>query len=422
MPRIAYLAHQFPSPLEPYVADEINELRACGATIICSSARRPDKRKDGLAQCEDDTIFLRPLRPWLFLYALFLIARNCFVLADLFQRVLLQGREPLGRRVRALAHTWLGAYYSLLLKPARIDHIHVHHGYFASWIGTVAARLCGVTYSLTLHGSDMLVHRAYLDTKLKECKFCITVSEFNRQRLLADYPHIAHEKVIVQRLGVDIPYEIVAPPRTVPTKFALLAVGRLHPVKDHAFLLSACSELKKRGLLFTCRIAGEGPERCRLENLIKAYGLENEVRLLGHLSPDELAEEYQNADVVVLTSRSEGIPLVLMEAMARGRIVLAPDITGIPELVTDGRTGFLYSAGSSIHFVALIKAISSVTHMLGHVRQAARQHVQQKFNRRKNLSAFTEIVLSRVAAVESEPENTDANSVLQQVQFSVQRH
>jgi glycosyltransferase involved in cell wall biosynthesis len=421
MARIAYLAHQFPSPLEPYVVDEIDELRACGVTVICSSARRPEEQKDH-APCEEDIIFLRPLRPWLLLCALLLIARNCFVLRDLFHRVLLEGNESFGRRVRALAHTWLGAYYSLLLKSAGVDHIHVHHGYFASWVGMVAARLCGATYSLTLHGSDMLVHRAYLDTKLQKCKFCITVSEFNRQRLLADHPQIAQEKIIVQRLGVDIPDEIVAPIRTSSTNFALLAVGRLHPVKDHAFLVSACSELKQKGLLFTCRIAGEGPERGRLQNMIKAHGLEEQVTLLGHLSPNALAEEYQNADLVVLTSRSEGIPLVLMEAMARGRIVLAPDITGIPELVADGRTGFLYCAGSSVHFVALVKAISSVAPMLGHVPQAARQHLQQKFNRQKNLSAFAEIFLSRVTALESEPENTDANSVLQQVQFSVQRH
>ena len=125
----------------------------------------------------------------------------------------------------------------------------------------------------------------------------------------------------------------------------MLAVGRLHPVKDHAFLLRACHELKTSGADFACLIAGEGPERPWLEHLIRNLGLEDQVKLLGHLSRQQLDACYELCDLVVLTSRSEGIPLVLMEAMARGKIVLAPAITGIPELVKDGETGFLYRAG-----------------------------------------------------------------------------
>ena len=93
--------------------------------------------------------------------------------------------------------------------------------------------------------------------------------------------------------------------------------------------------------------------------MIRKGGLEDRVTLLGHLERQQMASLYDRADVVVLTSRSEGLPLVLMEAMARGKIVLAPAITGIPELVVAGKTGFLYDAGSLNGFVTRLLSIRS---------------------------------------------------------------
>ena len=145
----------------------------------------------------------------------------------------------------------------------------------------------------------------------------------------------------MRRLGVDDP-ENKRPSNLRPSIFSILSVGRLHPVKNHSFLIQACWLLKCRGLRFVCRIAGDGPERQSLQGMIRDFDLQTEVRLLGQLSRDQLDEQYDRADLVVLTSRSEGIPLVLMEAMVRGKPVLAPAITGIPELVADGETGFLY--------------------------------------------------------------------------------
>ncbi len=418
MARIAYFANQFPSPLEPYVLDEIQALRASGETVLCSSARKIHPAQPQGGHSEQEIIFLWPAGFLPLFRALFVLAANGPKLKDLFWRICFQGHESFVRRLRALAHTWLGCCYALLLKNSHIDHIHVHHGYFASWIAMVAARVLNVSYSITLHGSDVLLHRAYLDTKLRNSKFCITISEFNKQRLLADYPQIPAEKIFVQRLGVDIPAESAAIRCNIPHPFTLLAVGRLHPVKDHAFLLAACAELKKTNFPFLCRIAGEGPERPRLQELIKNYHLEHEVTLLGQLSKPELAEEYASASLVVLTSRSEGIPLVLMEAMGRSCVVLAPDITGIPELVLDGRTGFLYTPGSLLHFAAMVRTISSVETMLGYVREAARLRVERLFERKTNLAAFVEMFLPQIYTVKSKTEASDADSVLQQVQLS----
>jgi colanic acid/amylovoran biosynthesis glycosyltransferase len=399
MPTVAYLANQFPSPVEPYVAEEIWELRRRGVNVIPCSARCATTAFDSdLKTLAAETLCLQPLKLKLLIHAAFLCFLKFFLLRDFFCRALLQGSEPPARRFRALLHTWLGAYYAILIERSGVKHIHAHHGYFASWIAMVAARLLGIEFSLTLHGSDLLLHPAYLDTKLKHCKFCVTVSEFNRRHILERYPVVHPEKVVVQRMGVDRGGDtgpVLPVPRQNP-KLVMLAVGRLHPVKDHAFLVRACRLLKNRDVPFVCLIAGEGPERPSVERLIRDLDVRAEVRLVGHLSRQQLDACYPAVDLVVLTSRSEGIPLVLMEAMAHGTPVLAPAITGIPELVVDGKNGFLYRPDSLEDFVARVELVYRAESALGPLCRAARQHVLTYFNREKNLASFCNLFLTHI--------------------------
>jgi len=311
------------------------------------------------------------------------------------------------RRLKALLHTWLGAYYAVLLQERGVQHIHAHHGYFGSWIAMVAARLLGVSFSLTLHGSDLLIDGAYLDTKLDNCRFCMTISEYNRRYILEKFPAIDHRKIVVSRLGVDVPDDAELPPRAQRAchRFTLLAVGRLHTVKDHAFLVRACAQLRDHGIEFECAIAGEGPERQRLELLIRELRLQDRLRLLGHVPRLQVDSLYRRADVVTLTSRSEGIPLVLMEAMVRSRIVLAPAITGIPEIVVAGKTGFLYKPGVTQDFIEKILFLQELIRSedrdavsrLDWIRHAARVQVLQNFGRSENLTRFGDRFLQLTA-------------------------
>ena len=328
---IAYLANQFPCPVEPYVNEEIEELRRRGVRVIAGSVRRAPQEQRLQPGPE---VVLRPLRFMVLLRALLLCVRRWTRISPLLGRILFCGREGPVQRMKALAHTSMGACYAVRLRKRGVRHIHAHHGYFGSWIAMTAARLLDVGFSLTLHGSDLLLHAAYLDTKLKNCAFCLTVSEFNRRYILERYPGVDPKKVMVSRLGVEVSErQGWSPgPKTPGAPLALLAVGRLHTVKDHAFLVRACAQLQAHGVGFECSIAGEGSERPRLEALIGKYTLQERVTLLGHVPRQQMDSLYARADVVVLTSRSEGIPLVLMEAMARGKIVLAPAITGIPDL------------------------------------------------------------------------------------------
>jgi len=405
---VAYLANEFPSPVEPYVVEEIEELRRLGVRVIAGSVRKPAPDAASAPNCAPE-IVLRPPHGIILLRAMWLCIRRMKHIGPLISRVVLHGREGPIKRMKALAHTGLGACYAVLLEGSGTEHIHVHHGYLGSWIAMVAARLLGVEFSMTLHGSDLLLHATYLDTKLENCLFCLTVSEYNRNYILERYPTVEAKKVVVARLGVEVlgPTALaVVKPKTNRDAFTLLAVGRLHAVKDHAFLVRACGQLQARAVPFECLIAGDGPEWHNLESLIRECGLQERVTLLGQVAHKDMNSWYDRADVVVLTSRSEGIPLVLMEAMARRKIVLAPAITGIPELVIAGKTGFLYKAGSMDDFVARLLLIRSLMkepqdslsagRRLDQIGHAARVQVRENFNRRRRLAAFGDFFLRRV--------------------------
>lgn len=416
---VAYLANEYPCAVEPYVAEEIAELRDRGVRVIECSVRQSAADKTA-------EIVLQEMNLGAMVTAVWLLLTRWRLVLPLVRRVLLDGREGYGQRVKALLHTLLGAIYAVRLRSRGVDHIHVHHGYFGSWIAMAASLLLDIPFSMTLHGSDLLLNPNYLDVKLAHCCTCFTVSEYNRRYILERYPSIDQAKIVVARLGVDVSESVALQKRSAAGRFTMVAVGRLHAVKNHAFLVRSCGWLKDAGIDFDCLIAGEGPERHDLERLIRDLRLERQVTLLGHVPRKQTASLYDRADVVVLTSRSEGIPLVLMEAMARGRIVLAPAITGLPELVIPEKTGFLYEPGSMRDFVDRLISIFSLmqresseaegtsrSSSLDWVRYGAHVQVMRNFHRETNLDCFVNQLLGRMPLpAENLP---DENLVLQQI-------
>lgn len=401
------------------MVEEIRELRKRGAKVIPCSSRSVSQSAlpPEVREFADETLFLEPLRWKAVARALVLCFSRFFLIRGVVADILLERQESPIRGARTLLHTLLGAYYAVLLRDRGVEHIHVHHGYFSSWIAMVAARFLEISFSMTLHGSDLLLHASHMETKLRECAFCLTVSEFNRRHILAHYPAVDPGKILVQRLGVEVPANLIphraSDSQPLDRSPVLLAVGRLQPVKNHIFLLQACFLLRECGVQFQCLIVGEGPERRKLEFLIHELRISDVVTLVGHVPRGEIDRYYDLADLVVLTSHSEGVPLVLMEAMARGKIVLAPAITGIPELVVDGKTGFLYTPGALEQFVWQVNQICKSLDALASMRRLALEHVQVNFDQRKNLESFVNLFLRRITP--GDRSCADENLVLQQI-------
>ena len=416
---VAYIANEFPSPLEPYVMDEITELRRRGVHVVCCSGKRVSPEPLSLAERTfwKETRYFQPLTDDELLRALGRLVSNRHNLWQVLRPLLWERGASPTRRIRALGHTVMGAAMAEQLAPLDVEHIHAHHGYFASWMALTAARLLGIGFSFTLHGSDLLQRANLLSAKLKACQFCVTVSDYNRQYILRNYPSTPSEKIVVQRLGVDrvLPWPASTPTAEADHRFCLLSVGRLHRVKDYQFLIQSCAELRDQGLDFLCWIVGEGPERPALERQIVARGLDSQVRLIGHVPRTDLRSYYRYADLVVMTSKSEGIPVVLMEAMSHEKLVLAPAITGIPELVEHQRTGFPYQPGSLPDFISAVSWIQAHKASLAGIQRAAAASIAASYNRQRNLHSFAEQFLARI----SQSDDDHAHPVLQQIRLSV---
>jgi len=415
---ILYLTNSFPEAVESYVWEEIRELRSHGATVISCSIRQPAHPPCEGANFARETRYIFPLEPWICLKATGVLLSRLWGIRDLIRHAIL-GPESWSRKIRTLVHTWFGAYLAVLLTGRNVEHIHVHHGYFSSWIGMIAARIRGASFSITLHGSDLLVRGDYIDVKLAECCFCFTISDFNRRYILSHYQSVASSKVLVQHLGIDAAFWRNERPCASQEAFSILSVGRLHAVKNHGFLLLACHALKNAGVQFRCAIAGDGEERGQLQQLITTLGLEENVTLLGHVPRRHLPDLYASADVVVLTSHSEGVPVTLMEAMAMERLVIAPNISGVPEVVTNGANGFLYDPNSMDDFLDKLQMVMRGGPSMNKVRLAARRRIISRFNSTINLADFASRFLEVLATPQTAKNHTETdlheNPVLQQI-------
>jgi colanic acid/amylovoran biosynthesis glycosyltransferase len=398
---IAYLAHGFPVYSEHYFQDEVDVLRAKNFKIIIFSCLKSNftQLDQRLINYVNETIYFSDYKVVNLVKASILFAKSIKRLKSIYLRLIFKGNEGLRKRLKGILHTFLGIYFGVLLKDKKVTHIHVHHGYLASWVAMIASIITGITYSITLHGSDLLIDRVYLDLKLNYCSFCLTISHYNRRFILRKYPSIDAFKIIVNYLGVE-PYVMTKIKKKSETQenkiFSILTIGRLETVKNQKFLIRACANLKKIGFKFKCLIIGDGKLKKELQSFIEILNLEREVFLLGYIDSKVIEKYYRNADLFVLTSNSEGLPIVLMEAMVNGTIVLAPNITGIPEIVDNNRTGFLYEKGNINDFILKIKFIHRNHESLDQIRNRAKSIVLNKFNKQNNMNKFAMILHNRL--------------------------
>ena len=181
-------------------------------------------------------------------------------------------------------------------------------------------------------------------------------------------------------------------------------MARLAPVKAQHVLIDALKQLKNQGIPFTCRIIGEGPLRPDLENRIHRLGLSDAVHLLGARQEPEVREQYDWSQVVVLSSRSEGTPMTLIEAMAKARVVVAPRITAIPEMVADGDSGLLFNPGSAADLAGQLTRLAAAPQLLAQLSQEARRRGEAFFDLTANAAKFMAVLAREVPALGLKPE------------------
>jgi glycosyltransferase involved in cell wall biosynthesis len=234
-------------------------------------------------------------------------------------------------------------------KKKGIDHVHAHYATHPALVAWLIHQVSGIPYSVTVHAHDIFVEKPMLATKLQDSEFISSISEFNRQYLVDLLGPWVQDKTEIVRMGIDPSYYRNAGQERGNGSRALeiISVGSLQPYKGHIYLVKACSLLKQRGVPFHCRIIGGGDLHELLERTIAENKLDGLVELLGPQTQADVsrflrtANCYVQPSVITSTGKMEGIPVALMEAMVSGIPVVATSISGVPELVRPGETGWL---------------------------------------------------------------------------------
>jgi colanic acid/amylovoran biosynthesis glycosyltransferase len=272
------------------------------------------------------------------------------------------GREP-RLLAGAMAAACIGAAHATTMRRLRIEHVHAHFATNPATAAWVIERLTGIPYSVTVHGYDLFQDQAFLERRLRDARFVVTISDFNA-RFLSRFAPGLPTPVHVVRTGLD-PARYRYRRRLVPLRGRVraLSVASLMRHKGHHVLLEALATDDPELGRIDLDLVGDGPLRGELEALARRLGLSGRVRFHGDLAEDRVAELLAEADLFVLasrlleTGRGEALPVSVVEALAGGVPAVATRLTGVPELVRDGETGVLAAQGDMASLREAVKRV-----------------------------------------------------------------
>jgi glycosyltransferase involved in cell wall biosynthesis len=406
--KLAYLCSKYPAVSHTFVLREVNALRKLGADIETFSIRRAEPHEllaDADRQAFASTYAILPAR-W------FTLLRAHFRLLTVSPRAYLCGlmlamrMAPAGLR----GHLWQVFYFveSVILwsqcDRRDLRHIHVHLGNVAADVALLAAHIGSVadpqqpwSWSLTIHGPFEFfdVSHFRVAEKLKRARFVVCISDYARSQLMALSDREMWDKLQVIHVGIPIEqFTRTADANPSPEAFTILFIGRLVAVKGQAILLEAAALLRDRGHSVNVVIAGDGPLRSTLERLAERLELAAQVSFLGAVGQDEIKAVYAGASVFCLPSFAEGVPGVLMEAMAMELPVVSTRITGVPELVDDGRTGLLVAPGRTDQLADALERLLVDPALRRKMGSMAREKVVREFNTQTSAEQVYELFAS----------------------------
>lgn len=418
--RIAHLVSQYPAPSHTFIRREVLALRARGIDVQTFSVRAAECISEDDESARDETFYILPAKP------LAVAQAHAQALAANPARYASTLRESLRHRVPG-SRAWAWSLFYFLeaivlareLEERKVSHVHNHFANAGANVGYLASRFLGLPWSLTLHGISETDYPAgvMLPDKILAARFVVCASYFGLAQAMRLVPHKHWSKMFVGRCGLDLE---ALPQRERPQngRPRVVCVGRLSAEKGHFGLLEAFHAVRSSGLDAELVLVGDGPERERIEDTIHALNLGAHVQLLGRLPADGTLQEIARADLLVLASFMEGLPVVLMEAMALGLPVIASRVAGVPELVEHGTQGLLFTPGKWSELADALKVLLADGALRERMGQAGRTKIEHEFEigraveplARQLVESAAGAPLTATAHERAEPSSADLNA------------
>ncbi len=420
--KIAYLVSQYPKVSHSFIRREIAALETEGIQVVRYSIRScASELVDEADKLElEKTKFILGVGAIGLLFNLIMVAltRPISFVSALWLTIKIGWGKDRG----LLTHFAYLAEACVLLSwvnGSDISHIHAHFAFNPTTVAMLCHVLGGPTYSFTVHGPEE-IDRAIilsLEEKIKRATFVAPISSFCKSQLYRWCDRQYWSKIHVVHCGLDKTFlnHQLTP---VPDNSQFVCVGRLSEQKGQLVLLEAASQLVREGLEFKLILVGDGDFRPQVERTISELNLQNHVEITGWVTNSQVSQYILNSRAMVLASFAEGLPVVMMEALALGRPVIGTYIAGIPELIEHQHCGWLVSAGLVEDLAATMRMVLKLSvHELEQMSQIGRERVVQQHNISVEAKKLAD--LFRQPQIQTESIKTTVNTSIQDAQAAV---
>ncbi len=397
-PRVGYVLKRYPRYSETFVVNEILAHERAGLAIDIFALRPPNDThfQDAISRVRAPATYLpcEGVKAVDFWKAINDSAR---AVPGLFAALEAAGGEEAVEVLQAVV-------LAREVVARGLTHLHAHFATSATTVARLAARLAGVPYTFTAHAKDIFhesVRAADLERKLADASAVVTVSDFNLQFLRDTYGRAATR---VERVYNGLDLERFRFEGTNPRRAHVVSVGRLVEKKGFGDLVSACALLRGRGLDFDCTIVGTGPLEAELRAQVSRLGLEACVELSGPRPQVEVIRLVREAAVFAAPcvvgedGNRDGLPTVLLEAMALGTPCVSTDVTGIPEIVRDGETGLMVPQRDPEGLASALERVLTSPRLAGQLAASARRLIEEEFDVDRNAARQRELFFARQRA------------------------
>ena len=397
-----YLIGQYPAINHSYLLAEVRHLRRLGMDVPVASVSSPDRPPEKLTSEEREeaahTFYVKSTP------AMKVALAN---LSEFFRHPLwyLRGLVfaiGLGKSSpkRVIYHVAYFVEAILVGRYMRQCGVHHVHASFSATVALIVAHTFPVTMSFGVYGFGELHNplESHLAELIEGARFVRSISRHGRGQLMLSSNRNQWSKLIYVPLGIDAAEFAPQAPRALSVPPQILCVGRLAPEKGQALLLEVVARLNSEGCPVHLRLVGDGPDRDWPENRAAELGITSSVEFAGRVDQERLMALYRETDLFVLSSLAEGIPMVLMEAMAMQIPCVAPCITGIPELIEHGVDGMLFAVADVEDLKEKIRNLVETPGLCAQIGRQARARVVRDYDMARNSKRFAEMLTELVTA------------------------